>query len=348
MWDVEGREDYPDHSDMYAMNRVLSNVGLYCKDMTGDGNCMFRALADQIDGTPETHGRIRGFICDYMERNPQDFAPFIEDDVPWGRYMVSMRTLGTYGGNLELVAFARCFSVDVKVYQLGTNVFVISGSPPNSPNDMRRAYPPVHIAYHSWEHYSSIRNCNGPYSGPPNIRASITSPSALSNKCANTSTSPPNSKEKMVMASTGVTNLSLVRELMVKHYNNPNPVIDELMEMIAQDPSILDQTESEQQQQQQEQEKQQKNVDHTKDNVEPSEPCTKNNTDPSSPSVQTPKPNKPKKKEPAPRLSAREKKALAKKKQKENAKIKKLQKSQHQQAADLVEAAPPPLQELHI
>lgn len=27
--------------------------------------------------------------------------------------------------------------------------------------------------YHSWEHYSSVRNIDGPYSGPPEIKVQI-------------------------------------------------------------------------------------------------------------------------------------------------------------------------------
>lgn len=29
---------------------------------------------------------------------------------------------------------------------------------------------PLYIVYHSWEHYSSVRNISGPHSGLPNIR----------------------------------------------------------------------------------------------------------------------------------------------------------------------------------
>lgn len=33
--------------------------------------------------------------------------------------------------------------------------------------------PTAHIAYHSWEHYSSIRNLAGPHLGPPNVTARV-------------------------------------------------------------------------------------------------------------------------------------------------------------------------------
>ncbi|KAJ2498331.1 2-oxoglutarate dehydrogenase E1 component [Coemansia sp. RSA 1972] len=163
----------PGHDDFSRLNRALKRSRLYCKDMTGDGNCLFRALADQVDGTPDTHLRHRESVCDYMHQHADDFAPFIDSAQPYERYVSHMRRPGEYGGNLELVAFARNYRVDIKVYQLGGTVFVISGAPPSNPDDPHRSMPPVHIAYHSYEHYSSVRNKHGPHSGLPEVKERI-------------------------------------------------------------------------------------------------------------------------------------------------------------------------------
>ncbi|KAJ2253092.1 2-oxoglutarate dehydrogenase E1 component [Coemansia sp. RSA 455] len=119
------------HDDFSQLNRALKKAGLYCKDMAGDGNCLFRALADQTDGTPDTHLRHREAVCDYMSRHPDEFAPFLDESCSFDRYTNNMRHQGVFGGNLELVAFARNYRVDIKVYQLGGTVFVISGAPAN-------------------------------------------------------------------------------------------------------------------------------------------------------------------------------------------------------------------------
>ncbi|KAJ2660322.1 2-oxoglutarate dehydrogenase E1 component [Coemansia sp. RSA 1200] len=146
--------------------------------MAGDGNCLFRALADQVDGSAETHMRHRQSVCDYMDRNPEEFIPFMDESSPFGRYVSNMRNPGVYGGNIELVAFARNYNVDIKVYQMGGTVFVISGAPVNDNNKAGRGNPvarnlhTVHIAYHSYEHYSSVRNRDGPHVGLPNVKAS--------------------------------------------------------------------------------------------------------------------------------------------------------------------------------
>lgn len=38
------------------------------------------SIADQMDGDPNRHDHYRQRICDYMENNEDDFAPFVEDD----------------------------------------------------------------------------------------------------------------------------------------------------------------------------------------------------------------------------------------------------------------------------
>lgn len=47
-----------------------------------------------------------------------------------------MRKDGTYGGNMELVAFAQLHEVDIKVYQPGT-IYVIEGKENDNVKDDR-------------------------------------------------------------------------------------------------------------------------------------------------------------------------------------------------------------------
>lgn len=99
--------------------------------------------------------------------------------------LLRMANKGVFGDNLEIQAFAREFQVNVKIYQR-ENAYVIcpdNTMGPNPNGDTRT----VHIAYHvsatfpigcgmspdveqMWEHYSSIRNRDGPFSGPPCVR----------------------------------------------------------------------------------------------------------------------------------------------------------------------------------
>ncbi|CAJ0830839.1 1539_t:CDS:10, partial [Entrophospora sp. SA101] len=65
----------------------------------------------------------------------------------------------------------------------------------------------LHIAYHNWEHYSSVRKIDGPHEDLL-----------------------PNSIEKMIMNSTGVNNLIKIRALMEKLDNDQDKVINKLFE----------------------------------------------------------------------------------------------------------------------
>jgi len=50
--------------------KKLAEQGFQMKTMAGDGNCMFRAVADQVYGDEEMHEQVRACCLDYMVRSP--------------------------------------------------------------------------------------------------------------------------------------------------------------------------------------------------------------------------------------------------------------------------------------
>lgn len=56
------------------------------KDIPGDGNCLFRALADQLEGDMSQHMRHRREIVSFITQHRREFEPFIEDGMPFERY----------------------------------------------------------------------------------------------------------------------------------------------------------------------------------------------------------------------------------------------------------------------
>ncbi|EJT97156.1 cysteine proteinase [Dacryopinax primogenitus] len=181
----------------------LRSMGLRVVPTEGDGNCLFRALSDQMYGTDRHHSSLRKDICDWLAGHPERYRGFVDDDRSLEDHISVMRQLGTYGGHLELSAFAHRFRRDIKVVQPGL-VYVIScadiPSPSKSPPSLPRPGEPnerearrlhreavreaaeaasltpqpavsstVYVAYHDWEHYSSLRIINGP-PAPAKIR----------------------------------------------------------------------------------------------------------------------------------------------------------------------------------
>jgi hypothetical protein len=93
-------------------------------DMSTDGNCLFRALSDQLYfDRGSRHDEVRAEVCDYMALHEDDFCVFLvlddeneqkedtnkgdNDAADFESYVKAMRNDGEWGGNLEIVAAAR-------------------------------------------------------------------------------------------------------------------------------------------------------------------------------------------------------------------------------------------------
>ncbi|KAF2816283.1 cysteine proteinase [Mytilinidion resinicola] len=180
----------------------LAGFGLYASKIRGDGNCLFNALSDQLYGDQSEHREIRAKVIAYMRDHADVYKSFITVNVGGGtrrnpkrkntaavnapldntaptdeqihatfeEHLRAMARGGTYGDNLEITAFSSAFRVDVKIYQREFAYMVhgeVHGENANEPEGQR---PVVHIAYHTWEHFSSVRNINGPHTGLPNVQ----------------------------------------------------------------------------------------------------------------------------------------------------------------------------------
>ncbi|KAJ4990351.1 hypothetical protein SVAN01_04233 [Stagonosporopsis vannaccii] len=179
---------------------ILDANGLYASNIRGDGNCLFNALSDQLYGNQEMHAFLREatikhmrdnseFYRQYMavnnlRRNPKrtttaaqptriDTTYYTEEQLQqqFEEHVEKMGQPGEWADNMEVSAFASALNVHVRLWQADyTYVFsprlYYSQNDDLSAEDDRRT---LHIAYHTWEHYSSVRNTAGPHTGEPNI-----------------------------------------------------------------------------------------------------------------------------------------------------------------------------------
>ena len=53
-----------------------------------------------------------------MRTNPDDFAPFVEDDESFDRYLDRMESEGTWGGNMELQALSMALKRNIVLHQV--------------------------------------------------------------------------------------------------------------------------------------------------------------------------------------------------------------------------------------
>ena len=59
-------------------------------EVDADGNCLFRALADQVEGSAKHHGKYRDEIVAFMRRDEERFKWFVEDDEDWDDYLARL------------------------------------------------------------------------------------------------------------------------------------------------------------------------------------------------------------------------------------------------------------------
>ncbi|KAH7398154.1 hypothetical protein BKA66DRAFT_195923 [Pyrenochaeta sp. MPI-SDFR-AT-0127] len=180
---------------------ILDANALYVGEIRGDGNCLFNALSDQLYGHQEMHEVLRiatiehmrnnsDFYRQYMavnnvRRNPKrkttaalttriDTSYYTEEQLQlqFEKHVEKMGQPGEWADNMEVSAFASALNVHVRLWQadytylFSPRIYYYPNEDPTVEDDRQT----LHIAYHSWEHYSSIRNIAGPHTGLPEVR----------------------------------------------------------------------------------------------------------------------------------------------------------------------------------
>lgn len=136
--------------DLGRFQRQLRPQRLYVRDVAGDGNCLFRALSDQLHDSAAQHAQTRADVVAFIDAHRADFEPFVEDDEPFDRYVARMRRAGAWGGHLELQAASLCYRANIYVHQLGLPRWdIVNFSEPGA--------RVLQLSYHDGQHWSSVR-----------------------------------------------------------------------------------------------------------------------------------------------------------------------------------------------
>uniref|UniRef100_A0A7S1FUY1 OTU domain-containing protein n=1 Tax=Corethron hystrix TaxID=216773 RepID=A0A7S1FUY1_9STRA len=133
------------------------------REMAADGNCLFRALSDQLFfDWGRLHDQVRSDVMDYIEESPDEFKFFLysEDDDDdddedideiFRDYVKSMREDAEWGGDVEIVAASRLYRRDITVY-----------SPFGALNitctDEKKNDCPILLSFHDNDHYNSVED----------------------------------------------------------------------------------------------------------------------------------------------------------------------------------------------
>jgi len=90
----------------------LSDFGLCCKPITGDGACQFRAVADQLYGDQNLHAAVRANVIEQLKANPNHYEGFAVGE-SFNEYVNRMADAHTWGDNLTLQAIADLYGIRV-------------------------------------------------------------------------------------------------------------------------------------------------------------------------------------------------------------------------------------------
>ena len=148
--------------DIFA-DQLLA-LDLKLREVLGDGNCLFRALGDQLEGHSGGHLRLRQKTVHYMESHRQDFEfePFLEDGEPFEQHLSKLTKPGTYAGQDAIVAFARSQQLKVVIHQLHEPLWEINCRE-------EQLCQELHIAYRQL-HYDSVRSIGDNSESPAQLR----------------------------------------------------------------------------------------------------------------------------------------------------------------------------------
>ena len=82
----------------------LKQIGLELKEIKGDGNCLFRAISDQLFGNEDHHMDLRQKAVEFIKNNQDEARHYIEENKSFEDHVESMSKDGTWGGELEIYA----------------------------------------------------------------------------------------------------------------------------------------------------------------------------------------------------------------------------------------------------
>ncbi|KAK5105841.1 hypothetical protein LTR62_001971 [Meristemomyces frigidus] len=170
------------------MLAAMKERGLREKEIRADGHCLYSAVADQLgqlgvalsvgaadgeegeaeggEGKGEGYRLVRATAADFISVHSEDFLPFLEE--PLDEYVHKIRETGEWGGQLELLALAKSYGVDINVLrdfgrveriEAGGVAGKVGGVDATEVREMWLGY--YRHGFGLGEHYNSLRRVGG-------------------------------------------------------------------------------------------------------------------------------------------------------------------------------------------
>lgn len=145
----------------------IRTFGLKEIEVRPDGHCLYSAIAYQLDPTmtctagrgfnetapsEESYQTVRNAAASFISQHSDDFIPFLDE--PFEAYVQRLKDTAEWGGQLELQAISKAYSVQINVLQATGEI--VKFEPENNVS-----HKPIWLAYYRYsfglgEHYNAL------------------------------------------------------------------------------------------------------------------------------------------------------------------------------------------------
>lgn len=211
----EKRGRYKGDVKFTSFREQLSRKGFRLQICAADGNCFFRAVGQQIEIDYET---LRVDTCDYIAANAEIFRPFVEDeDETFEEYVKTMRDDGEWAGQPEMMAVSWGQGVSIWVHQAHPEpTYLIDAGNPNA--------KVIHVSYHEGIHFNAVYP--NAEAGEAVAKILAAGPAEVEGKTDAQHANTPTNDERLVMTSTGCSDLAAVRRVVERAAGDPARAIE--------------------------------------------------------------------------------------------------------------------------
>ncbi|KAK4833955.1 hypothetical protein QYF36_013981 [Acer negundo] len=135
------------------LNRLQSHGFLELK-VPGDGNCQFRALSDQLYGTPDYHKVVRRKVVNQLKSHREKYEGYVP--MEYGDYLKNMSKSGEWGDHVTLQAAADLSGVKIVVITSFKDTGYIEIVP-----NVEKSKGVICLSFWAEVHYNSIYSQGG-------------------------------------------------------------------------------------------------------------------------------------------------------------------------------------------
>jgi hypothetical protein len=141
----------------YRFRRALHRQhSMTVRKCVSDGNCLYRALSDQLHGNQDQHRQLRAAACDYQQQRwgASGEEPSSADD----ERIAQQRADGVWGTTDEIQALSSVLRRRILVY-VYSNSDGFCTMTPHVPCDATASElerTPLSISLHNWNHFNSL------------------------------------------------------------------------------------------------------------------------------------------------------------------------------------------------